>query len=92
MRKIFKLNLELQESQTFELPRGSKMMSVGNQGEKLKVWYSDTGLTTKRTFEFKVVGTAFEDGYPNESDGWKFLGTVLFMSGSLVVHVFWRTL
>lgn len=91
MRKIFKLNLELQESQTFELPRGSKMMSVGNQGEKLKVWYSDTGLTTKRTFEFKVVGTG-EGECPNESDGWKFLGTVLFMSGSLVVHVFWRAL
>jgi hypothetical protein len=71
---------------TFQVPHGSKILSVGNQKETLSIWYMfDEGVLDleKMTVRFFTTGDAFTLK-PKD----KFIGTVSFSQGELILHVF----
>lgn len=86
MQVIHKQTLSIDSRQTIQLPTNSKIISAANQKEDLCIWYicdTETKEQTERTI--LMVGT----GHPIlESKSKVFIDTVLFMSGSLVFHVF----
>jgi hypothetical protein len=96
MRTIHKIAVALdmlRDVLELDLPVGAVPISVGNQNEKLCIWYitdertSSGGKDIERKL-FRVAGTGHPlDAYfPVEKE--KFLGTAIFMNGSLVIHVF----
>lgn len=93
MKTIHKVSCELgslQDWTEFTMPKDAKVLSVGNQGESLCIWY-ETDPDTKPKSEphwFRVAGTGHpldEEGYPNRG---RFLGTVQFMGGKLIFHIY----
>lgn len=85
MKTIFKYGLEFTDSQTLLLPEGAKILSVGNQMEKLCLWALLDPAQSPKARTFRIYGT----GHPVPQDGTGyFLGTVQFGGGTLVMHVF----
>ena len=91
MRTIWKFDRPLSSLDDvihIEMPRGAKVLSVGNQNGKLAIWAEvDTDYSHRtETRRFRVAGT----GHPlNETC--RFIGTVQFESGSLVFHIYEMT-
>lgn len=89
MRTIWKYTTGLRELDNgigFAMPAGAKVLSVGNQNENLCLWVEvdDTAKTIPESRSFRVVGT----GHPLSGDEGRFIGSVLFLGGSLVFHVY----
>jgi hypothetical protein len=74
----------------FEMPSGARILSAANQREELVIYALVDPKAMKRRRQFRVAGT----GHPIETPaglGMKsetFVGTVLLLGGSFVVHVF----
>jgi hypothetical protein len=68
----------------FAMPEGAKVLSVGNQHQRLCLWVEvdDQGKPESRAF--CVRGT----GHPLTGDEGEFIGSVIFMDGALVFHVY----
>lgn len=89
-RIIYKYTLEIEDEQKHILPRGAKILSVGNQIEKICVWVElEEGAIEDAEYTFFIRGT----GHPFDDSALlqpTFLGTVLMAGGSLVWHVYYQ--
>lgn len=85
MKTIYKYPLELVDYQTVEMPVGSKILSVADQGGVLCLWAHVTASnpSAKRMFEIAGTGKPFP---PNDGAVRVFLGTVVM--NPFVWHVF----
>lgn len=84
MKRIYKYPLELSDVAEVSLPRGAKILHVGEQQGELRLWaLGDPSVASERR-RFRVVGT----GHPADGlEVMKHLGTIQSPSG-LVWHVF----
>jgi hypothetical protein len=90
MSVIWKTRLSLGTT-TVAMPKGSQVLSVGNQREEICLWFkvpraNGDGLIDARIFEVHGTGHPIEDG-PGELE---YIGTVQFASDNTVFHVFER--
>jgi len=89
MNAIYKYELASPGKTSLAIPRGGKILSVGNQSENLVMWVLVDTLEDRNDF---VDIRAFETGQEIDDcfldEDCKFLGTVVFESGHYVVHVF----
>ena len=71
---------------TIDMPAGSEVLSADNQYEQLVIWAMcrDAAPTEPRTFKLFGTGERFTDPLHRM----RFVGTVMFGAGSLVLHVF----
>lgn len=87
MKRIFKYNLDIINTQTLSLPRSAIVRSVGNQYEKLMIWVEvEDAITEEVEQEFYIVGTG--RSLNHIPDTAQFLGTVFFSDGRLIFHVY----
>lgn len=86
MKTIYKYELDLNaEEQRIWLPKGAKLLSVGNQTGNLVLWAEINTAKPDTVALIKIFGT----GQPDiETQGLEFLGTVQMYGGSLVLHVY----
>lgn len=85
---------KLEDVTELDMPRGADVLSVDNQNDTLCFWaVVDTNERFMQNRRFRVAGT----GHPlGGADGAKtgtyqrgrFLGTVQFLNGRLVFHIF----
>lgn len=84
-RKIFKYPLKIVDMQVVSFPMGAKILSVKEQSN-IPVLYALVDIDADS--EDRVIamfGTGEDCGYPSTDD---FIGTVMLMNGTLVLHVF----
>lgn len=85
MKKIFKYILPAGDEVRILMPAFAEVLSVGAQGENICVWALVDPDMPPLHRTFRIAGT----GHPIEdSEKWKFVGTVQLYGGSLVFHVF----
>lgn len=85
IKRIYKYELPFLDYATLDLPKGAKVLSAGNQKEKLCIWVlldEEEGETDLR--QFRVAGT----GHPIVEEGNVFINTVSFAQGNLIFHIF----
>lgn len=72
------------------LPIGAKVVSVGNQLEKICLWaeVETTSPTENRVFQVLTTGAAIDDYNGQGSYDPTFIGTVLLKGGTAVAHVY----
>lgn len=86
---IHKQIIKLIDEQQIELPSDARILSIGNQREKLCLWYEfSERISGKKTTTILIVGTGNKGPETHIAD--RFIGTVLMMEGDLVWHVFER--
>lgn len=85
-KKIFKYTLEITPHQTLELPKGSTILSVANQYERLVLYVSVDTEETNNTSEVDVYILNTGDSLNAHTN--EFIGTVLFHDGEYVAHVY----
>ncbi len=85
MKTIHKQKLEITGTQTIKVPKGSKILSVANQREKLNIWYACDTRSEVEDITIHIFGTGHQI-WPS-FDG-KFIGTVLMANDNLVWHIF----
>ena len=85
MKKIYKYQLKLTDSQSVFLPVGYKILSAQIQVDQLCMWAMiDPYIADMVPVEIKVFGTGFDiDG-----DCGDFIDTVQLTNSGLVLHVF----
>ena len=82
---IWKFTLEAADRQVAYMPRGARILSVGEQRGDINVWAIVDPEVPTEARTFLVLGT----GHPAAgASGATFLGTVQLLGGSLVFHVF----
>jgi hypothetical protein len=87
MKTIWKYSTglrELDNTIVFAMPEGATVLSVGNQDENLYLWAEVDATAKPESRSFCVRGT----GHPFTGDEGRFIGSVIFMGGSLVFHVY----
>ena len=82
-------NPTLRDINTVQIPKCSKILSIGNQRENLCVWYVIEDIDEKEFIdvEFHVFGTGNPFNLP-KGGTFVYAGTVQFLDGDLVFHVF----
>ena len=89
MKKIYKYNLDITDRQLLELPKGSEILSVKNQGDNICLWaLVNSEEQSKEVFEIEIFGTG-HDIYENEKTERKFIDTCVMPNG-LVWHIVHR--
>lgn len=70
-----------------DMPRGAKVLSAGNQRENLVIWAEvvPSHVRCKRRFMILPTGDSHDPPIPVNA---RFVATVLFEGGGLVVHVY----
>lgn len=87
MKKVFKYPLIVDDMQTVELPKGSKVLHINKQGgdERLYLWaLVDPEESETEGVRIRCAGT----GHPIEEDGLEYVSTVFMLDGALVFHFF----
>lgn len=85
MRTIWKLPLAHEAEQTLSVPQGARIISVHAQAENACLWVEVETNNPPEARTFCIFGT----GHPMDLYGnLIFLGTVLMLGGSLVLHVY----
>jgi hypothetical protein len=85
--KVYKYSkplLEVEDYVEFDIPGYVETLSVGEQRDNLCVWVLVSGLSKVTHKVYRLVGT----GQSIDELYTKFVGTVQYYSGSLIVHVF----
>lgn len=83
MKKIFKYDLSLRETQEFDVPGFCYFLSVHKQGDSICLWAMVDDFSVTQTAKIRIVGT----GHPcDDVVEARFIGTVV--DGSFVWHVF----
>lgn len=84
--EVWKFVLPFQDEVTIDMPKGAEIISVANQYETLCVWcLVPQPVKERQSRRFRII----ETGHPIDcSMSLRFIGTVLFVEGSLVFHVF----
>ena len=86
MKTVYKYSLRVTDSQVITLPKGSKILSVGEQHGNIRLWaLVDTTEPEAEQHTIIVHGTGHN---ANDVEGATFIGTVFLADGSLVFHVF----
>ena len=80
--EIWKFELPL--TGAVQMPKGTRVLSVANQREKLCLWALVEPNAEREDRTFTILGT----GHRHEGDPGKHIGTAQFDSGMLVLHVF----
>ena len=89
MATIYKYKLDLKDGeQEINLPSPYTILQVGNQAEELVVWaqIDPDGVPSKAVFRVFHTG----QGLPEDICDYDHKGSVMFIGGSFVVHVFCR--
>lgn len=87
MHKVYKYELNFNDTQYISLPYGTEILSVGNQFEKLCMWVK-FNTDEEMLFEFKIYVIGTGNQIPLPSKNINFIGTVMFGGGKEVYHVF----
>jgi len=76
----------IDDYQTIEMPFGARILSVGNQNDKLCLWALVNPVNSCEGRVIRIIGT----GHSIESNNQihSFIGTVAMSSGKLIWHVF----
>lgn len=84
MKSIWKFDLTELNQQAVKMPEGSKLLAVQMQYNSPKLWalVDMDNPPIERVIRFIGTGHKFEDS-PGE-----YLGTIQFLNGSLIAHVF----
>lgn len=86
MKRIFKYELEVTDTQTVTMPMNAIVLSVVNQNESMMMYaLVDDDVVETEGIEFIVHGTFHPSDDVIDT---RFVSTVLFRNGSLVFHVF----
>jgi len=88
MTTVYKYDLTMSEVNDivhFDMPAGARILSAGNQRERLCVWAEVDPARRPVSRRFRVAGTGHPLKLPVNA---VFVGTVLFMHGELVLHVY----
>lgn len=84
MITVWKYELNVDDKQWLELPRGYKYLSIQVQNEKPCLWVQvDT-----EAVQDSVLIVTYGTGHPMKSKTDKFIGSYTLYSGSFVGHVF----
>lgn len=87
MLTIWKFDLAIADKQTVDMPLGARILSVGAQFDKPRVWALVDPTKERVPHRIYIYGT----GWPVGDVNWSahiFLGTVVTAGGALVWHVF----
>ena len=85
--KIYKYILRMEETQLLEVPRGSKILSVAEQRNKIAI-YALVDIKQKRFDYYKFfIKPTGQDVNVNDCE---FLGTVKMYEGDLMFHIFYK--
>jgi len=81
---IYKYGLDPAGSTVLDLPRGSRVLDVQNQGDSAQMWVllSNEPMTERRRFYVVVTGAA--PASPLDA----YIGTVQILEGAFVAHIF----
>jgi hypothetical protein len=89
MKSIWKFPLKVTDTQTVQLPIGSKILSAKTQGEDIVLYaLVDTKEIQKEVISVRIFGT----GHPVDisTESWHYLDTVLHHGDMLVWHIFYK--
>lgn len=86
MKRIFKYELPVMETQLLTLPKNARVLSVANQRDNLVLWAAVDPQAKDVESHLITIGTT-GNTLPDVQNT-DFLGTVLFNNGSFVTHVF----
>lgn len=87
-RSIYKYPIDINDTQTLTLPKGSEILSVINQYDNACI-YAIVDTETKETEEYSLE--CYGTGHTIRHDSsYKFLGTVAMLGGNFVYHVFYK--
>jgi hypothetical protein len=81
---IWKFELPNESVGSLVMPRGAKLLSVGEQRGAMVLWAAVDPKAETVIRKVQVIGT----GWPNQEIPPIFVGTVLLAAGALVFHVF----
>lgn len=84
MKKIYKYTLEVTDTQTLEMPNGSKLLTIQNQNNDIVLWVECDPNAKLVNYNFLIIGTGFE--LPLLSNQQDYLDTVQI--GRLVWHIY----
>jgi hypothetical protein len=84
MKSIYKYPLEINDNIALDLPKGAKVLSIGNQNNIPCLWALVDPAKPKEKRRFRVLQT----GQSVKGDIGTFIGTVLLNNGHFVIHVF----
>lgn len=87
MKTIYKYDLGESVEVTIMLPPDAKVLSVGNQNNRMVMWVQLNTLETVVDRTFYVLGTGWKMDHIDFSKT-QFIGTILLDGGSLAYHVF----
>lgn len=89
MKKIFKYEIQPEDYQKLELPKGSKILSVLEQYEKVVLYaLVNPSESNVEVYDIAVKGTGHD--FPPKLDSYTFLGSVKLMRGVLIFHIFYK--
>lgn len=71
------------------MPKGAEILAVQNQYERAGLWVLVDTTAEKEDRHFEIYGTGDFIGYDPDFKR-KYLGTIQFNAGALVLHVFER--
>ena len=87
VRKVFKYPVDINDVVRIQMPKGSEILSVGNQRDTLCIWALCDEKCSLEERTFRIAGTGHPINYDMGID-YKFLGTVHLFGSSLIFHVF----
>ncbi len=83
MKTIWKIELK-EAVEIHNLPKGAKFLFVGNQQEKICLWFEVNNNAELEQRRFEIAGTG-----NSQMDGKKtYLGSAIFSNGNFVWHVY----
>lgn len=89
-RTVWKYPIPVEDTFTLDLPTGAEVLTVANQGHPLTgadlhIWALVDPAASPEPRAFRLAGT----GHPIDTDApLRYVGTVIMLSGSFVVHLF----
>jgi hypothetical protein len=84
MAAIWKFTLEPEETQWISMPKGAKLLHVGVQYGKPRLWAQVEIDAPEEQRQIKIMGT----GMVTENEVGPYIGTFMMDDGTLVFHVF----
>ncbi len=87
MKKIFKYELQVTDSQTITMPKGAQIISAQVQNNKPVLWDIVDEFAKDDYTIINMVGTGHEIKFDH---GYTFLSTIQLHGGMLVFHIFYK--
>jgi len=84
MKTIWKYQLEIEDSQSINMPIGAKILDVQSQNGVICMWFLVETNNEIHTRNFAIVGT----GNPIWMKEYDYIGTTQTRQGVLVWHIF----